>query len=87
MTYADVQPVTRVIAATYLGRVKGYRFLVRAPNFEHNHALRVRMYVEHCISIALSELADAPAAAREQRVRGYVNADAYLTGCCPTDPL
>lgn len=87
MTYASPQPVTRVIAATYLGKKKGYRFLVRAPNFACNWDLRIRMYVEHCLSIALSELADAPAAVREQRVRCYMNADAYLTGCAPSDPL
>ena len=81
-----ISPVTRVVAATYLGRARGYRFCVRAPNFESNHALRIRLYVEHCLSIALSELAAAPPDVREQRVRSYVNADAYLTGCCPTDP-
>lgn len=80
-------PVTRVIAATYLGKRRGYRFCVRAPNFASNWELRIRLYVEHCLSVALSEYANAPALVREQRVRSYMTADAHLTGCAPDDPL
>ncbi len=80
----------RLIAATYLGRGRGYGWLVRAPAFACNYDLRLRLHAEHCLSMALSDNAETLAGkyvapeVREQRVASFYQAEYYL-GMQPDD--
>ncbi len=84
---------TRLIAATYLGRSFGYRWLVRTPNFACNYDLRLRLYAEHCLSMGLSEHAEtlnrtyvAPDV-RDARIANFYCAEHYLSQLPDGAPL
>ena len=83
----------RLIAATYLGRAVGFRWLVRVPNFANVYDLRVRLHAEHCLSMALSDNAETLAGAfvapevRDARIANFYCAAHYLDQFPDSAPL
>ncbi len=84
---------SRLIAATYLGRAIGYRWLVRVPTFACNYDLRLRLHAEHCLSMALSDNAENLAGAfvapevRDSRIANFYCAERYLAELPDAGPL
>lgn len=85
---------TRLLAATYLGRARGFRWLVRVPTFATNHDLRERLWKEHVLSMALSDNAETLAEGdylapevRDARIANYYCAEHYLGNLPPDAPL
>ncbi len=83
----------RLIAATYLGRAVGFRWLVRVPTFACNYDLRLRLHSEHCLSMALSDNAEDLAGnfvapeVRDSRIANFYCAAHYLDQLPDSAPL